>query len=260
MGWKNFWVLGGNDDGVCDAGETCGFLGGLTGDIIRSRIPIYTAPIDATLVRVILNEEPNGVYFDNVPHWEIELRLSNRFTLRIGHLGGISASLRNKILAATGIDTDVYLGPPAAILNNASIPVSAGEALALPQVLARVLPTYPGYYRGGGGSQSVPWAQMEFNIIDHVEGSDVCIYDLMEPAKKSAVQVIMDADMTNPDSPRFSPLASRQWVWGVQGVLCTAYSGNPRGFDSIHHRLGGWTRTTGNGHHGVRTVCDRKDA
>ncbi|MCK5394765.1 MAG: hypothetical protein KAJ32_02175 [Gammaproteobacteria bacterium] len=131
-GLEELLGLGGNDDGVCDAGETCGFLGGLTGNIIRSRIPIYTAPMDATLVRVILNEEPNGVYFDNVPHWEIELRLSNRFTLRIGHLGGISASLRNKILAATGIDTDVYLGPPATILNNASIPVSAGEALALP--------------------------------------------------------------------------------------------------------------------------------
>lgn len=229
---------GGNDDGICDMGESCGFFGGATGDVIRSRTPTYTAPMDATLVRVTLNEGPNGGYFDNVPHWEIELRLSGRFTLRIGHLGGISASLRDKILAATGIDTDVYLGPPATILNNAAISVSAGEALVFPQVAASEIPNHPGYYHGLG---AVPWAQMEFNIIDHVEGSDVCIYDLMEPTRKSAIQAIMDADMTNIDSPRFSPYASTQWVWGAQGVLCTVYSANPRGFNSIHDRVGGWT-------------------
>lgn len=240
-GLEELTATGGNDDGICDIGESCGFYGGPTGDVIRSRIPSYTAPMDATLVRVTLNEGPNAGYFDNVPHWEIQLSLGGHFTLRIGHLGGISASLRDKILAATGIDTDIYTGPPAHILNNAAIPVSAGEALAFPQVAAAEYMSHPGYYRGGGTAQGVPWAQMEFNIIDHAEGSDVCIYDLMEPAKKSAIQAIMDADMTNPNSPRFSPYASTQWAWGVQGVLCTVYSANPRGFNSIHDRVGGWT-------------------
>jgi len=237
-GLEELTGLGGNDDGVCDAGEICGFFGGITGDVIRSRIPTYTAPMDATLVRVTLNEGPNGSYFDNVPHWEIELRLSGRFTLRIGHLGGIAPGLRDKIFNATGIDTDVYLGPPATILNNAAISVSAGEALVFPQVTATEIMSHPGYY---GGWDSIPWAQMEFNIIDHTEGSDVCIYDLMEPTRKAAIQSIMDADMININSPRFAPYASTQWVWGVQGVLCTVYSANPRGFDSIHDRVGGWT-------------------
>jgi len=226
---------GGNGNGVCDTGEACGFWGGTMGEEISNRIPTFTSPIDATLVRVTLNAGPNAGYFGNVPHWEIELRLSNRFTLRIGHLGAIAPGLRDKILAATSIDTNTYIAPLGHVLTNGSIAVSAGEALAMPHVAAGALSgPHAGYY-------FAPWAQMEFNIIDHQEGADVCVYDLMDATTKSAIQSAMDNDMANATSPRFSPYMTTKWVWGAEGVLCPSYSPKPDDFSNLHTRFGGWT-------------------
>jgi len=151
---------GGNDDGICDSGESCAFWGGLGGDLIRSRIPTYIAPVDAKLTRLTLNSGPDPFYFDNPVHWEIDMALSSRFSLRIGHLGGIAPPLRNKILAATGIDTDSYTGPKGNLFTGKNIPIAAGEALAFPQMVAQEL--LPGYYIGGGVSNRIPWAQMEY--------------------------------------------------------------------------------------------------
>jgi hypothetical protein len=233
--------LAGDGDGVCESGETCGFPGGTNNDNIRSRIPVYAAPMAASVRRVTMNALPGSGYFDGVPHWEIELVLNPRFGLRFGHLGRIAPSLRDKILAATGINTDTYAGPLGHVLNGGAIPVAAGEALAHPQVFAIPVAGFPGYYRGGGTFPAIPWAQMEFTVLDHAESADVCVYELLDPARKAAVQLAMDADMADTASPRWGAFWPRRWTWAAQGVLCTAYSPNPRDFGSIHTNLGAWT-------------------
>ena len=233
---------GGNGDGVCDPGESCGFWGGMDGGEISNRTPTYISPMDAIVTRVTLNAGPDlsGFYFRNASHWEIELQLNSRFTLRIGHTSGIAPGLRDKILAATGINTDTYTGPPGPILVNGSIAVSAGEALSFPQLIAKEVASHPGYYRGGG-IDFPPWAQMEFVITDHQESADVCVYDIMDATTKSAIQSVLDNDMANASSPRFAPYMSTKWVWGVEGVLCPSYSPNPVDFSNLHTRFGGWT-------------------
>ncbi|MDH3452378.1 MAG: hypothetical protein OEN20_08155, partial [Gammaproteobacteria bacterium] len=226
---------GGNDDGLCDSGETCAFWGGLNGEHVRSRIPTYRAPVAARLTRLRLNSGPEPAYFDSPPHWEIDLALNARFNLRIGHLGAIAPALRDKILAATGIDTDSYTSPTGNLFTGEDIDVAAGEALALPQVFATELPGQPGYYMVS------PWAQMEFTVGDRDANADVCVYDLLAPAEKTAIQAAMAADMAEPDSFRYQAYATSRWAWSAEGLLCPVYSPRPEDFSSIHTRLGGWT-------------------
>jgi hypothetical protein len=232
---------GGNGDGNCDAGEQCGFWGGPNGEEIIARTPEYVSPMNATLSRVTFLSPPVGGYFGNPPHWEIQLELNSRFGLRIGHLAHISPELRDKILAKKGIDTDTYSGPVGNLFDNASIRVAEGEPLAEPQVFANEIPGQPGYFASGGAAGGIPWAQMEFTIGDAKAGSDVCVYDLMDPADEDAIQAVMEADMADPNSPRFGPYAATKWIWGAEGVLCPVYSADWLDYSSIHSRVGGWT-------------------
>jgi len=236
---------GGNGDGNCDNGESCGFWAGPGGNLIRDRIPTYIAPVAASLTRLRLNNGPDATYFDSVPHWEIDMALNSRYSLRIGHLGGIAPTLRDKILAATGIDTDGYTGPAGDVFTGAAINLDAGDALAFPQVFAQEIPGQPGYYRGG--HLISPWVQMEFTVADHQEDGEVCVFDLMAPAQKDDIQAAMAADMANPESQRYSAFASSQWVWRAEGLVCPVYSPKPDDFSNIHTRLGGWTERPGIG-------------
>jgi hypothetical protein len=229
---------GGNGNGNCDSGEICAFWGGLGGDQIRAHIPTYIAPVAGKLTHLRLNSGPDPTYFDTPVQWEIIMALSSRFSLRIGHIGGIAPTLRDKILAATGIDTDSYTGPTGNLFTGKEISIAAGEALAFPQVFAREL--QPGYYIGGGSMIS-PWAQMEYDVVDHQESDQVCVYDLLTPTQKAAIQDMMVADMANPDSQRYSAFSASRWVWSAEGLLCPSYSSQPNNFSSIHTRFGGWT-------------------
>ena len=60
-------------------------------------------------------------------------------------------------------------------------------------MFAREVSAASGYYIGGGSLIS-PWAQMEFTIADHQEDGEVCVYDLMAPTEKAAIQATMTAD------------------------------------------------------------------
>ncbi len=231
---------GGNDDGICDEGESCAFWGGLSGEHIESRIPVYFAPAEGTLTRVTLNTLPRPGYFGSPPHWEIQIQFNQRFSIRIGHLARISASLREKILDSTGIDTDIYVGPTGNIISDGTISVSKGELLAEPHVFATET-TQPGYYIGGGTIGSTPWAQMEFTFGDSQATSDVCVYDLLTSANKDAIQQLMENDMLDPLSIRFAPYAASQWRWRSEGVLCPVYTADWLDISNIHARVGGWT-------------------
>lgn len=239
---RDMTELAGDGDGVCDDGEVCGYWGGLSGDIIRQQTPVYKAKTDAVLRSVILHDGPSDGYFDRPQHWEIAYTIGSHYRQRIGHLASIAPDLRNKILNATGIDTDatIYSGQTTHVISSGNIPLKAGDALALPQVFAREVSGFPGYYTSFGNVP--PWAQMEFPFIDHNKSAEVCLFNLMDAAKVTDIQTAMDNDMANPDSPRYSPYANRKWLWGAEGVLCPAHtSGNPKDFSSIHTRLGGWT-------------------
>ncbi len=225
---------GGNNDGICDPGESCGYWGGLDGAEIRAKTPAYISPADAVVTRVVLAGPPR--------QWAVDLKYSPRFRSHLGEIETISAGLRDKILVATGIDTDTYFGPMGEIFTNGTIPVSKGEILAIPSVNANEIPGYPGYYRGSVAG-AIPWVAMEIFLYDDQESSYwVCAYDLMSAEDKVAIQQAMENEMNNPTSPRYASIVSSRWVWSAESVICPVYSiGDLDDFSSIHSRAGGWS-------------------
>lgn len=234
-----------NGNGICEAGDVCGFDGGINGVNIIAMQPTYVAPLDATVSWVSQDRPPGAdpIYLNGQPHWHVELQFNSRYQLVIGHLGAIAPELHDKILTATGIDTDTYTaGDGVNLINGTSIPVLQGEALAHPQLVAREVAGHPGFYLGGGTSDHFPWAQMEFFVIDNNENSNVCIYDLLSSTEQTGLTGAMIADMQSTNSPRYGGLQqSNIWKWGAEAVLCPVYAPGPdTDFSDIHTHLGGW--------------------
>ena len=242
--------LEGNGNGIRDPGETWGYPpgGDLTGDRVRDRRPVYTAPSDGVVTRVIYAVDPTGVYFDDEPHWEVELGMAGEVRFAFGHLGRIAPALRDLVLAATGTDTDIFAGPPGTDLleGHDPIAVSAGTAIAFPQILADPVPGFPGYYAGGGSFLRHPWAQIEFQVPFSLGGgrdrsADFCVYRFLSSTRKSELQDVMDADMLDTDSLRYGDAGfGTRWHWSAQGGLCQAESLLPRDFSDLYTNLGGW--------------------
>ena len=247
--------LVGDGDGVCESGETCGFWEGDGGERIRSRTPVYTAPLNGRIVKVwTFGPHPgaaDGTAYSKKNEWTIYLEFDDEYVLSIGHLSGLVPNLRDKIYSLTGKDTDTYEGPLGVdILGCETIEVAAGEELAYPMVLAIPTEGFPGYYRRG------LHAQMEFTI----QKGEIfyCNYDLMDPAEKARLQGVLDADMTNPASERYgSPPEmggidywSFKWSWGAEGRLCMFPSSDlsverppeAQDFSSIHSQMGAWIK------------------
>jgi hypothetical protein len=167
-----------NSNGVCDAGDVCGLDGGVSGAKLLAMQPTYVAPVDATVTWVSQDIAPgvDSIYLNAQPHWNVKLQFNSRYQLGMGHLGSIATELHDKILAATGIDTDTYIaGDGVNLISGHNISVVQGEALAHPQIVASEVAGHPGYYRGGGTSTNYPWAQMEFALIDNDVNTNVCV-------------------------------------------------------------------------------------
>jgi len=242
--------LDGNGNGIREPGELWGYpVGGdLTGDRVRRRRPVYIAPLDAEVRTVIYSEDPVGVYFDDEPHWRVDLGLPGGVRLSLGHVGQIASALRDLIFTATGIDTDTFAGPAGTDLlaGNDPIPVTAGTEIAFPQILADPVPGFPGYYAGGGSFLEFPWAQIEFQAPFSLgEGQDLsadfCIYRFLTGARRSELQALMDSDMFDLDSLRYRDRSfTDRWQWTAQGGLCQSESLLPRDFSDLYTNLGGW--------------------
>jgi hypothetical protein len=235
--------LEGNGNGVREAGEVWGFDGGPGGVRVRERAPLYRSPYAGEVTGIKLESPPTGIYFDDPPKWQVEVQLANGMLLVLDHVGRLAPTLRDALLAATGIDSDRYVGPPAELLGGHTVPVAAHAPLAYPQVMATPVAGHPGFYRGGGSYPDVPWAQMEFRFEGPVgDASDsVCEFAHMRPARRAALQTVLAADVANPRSRRYTaPSNPQRWVWAAETALCLAYSRSPRGFDSLHTALGGW--------------------
>lgn len=234
-----------NSNGICDPGDVCGFDGGVNGANIIAMQPTYVAPVDATVTWVSQDIAPgvDAIYLNGEPHWRVILQLNSRYQLVIGHLGAIATELHDKILAATGIDTNTYTaGDGVNLVDGVTISVSQGEALAHPQLVASEIVGHAGYYLGGGSSAKYPWAQMEFFLIDNNESSNVCIYDRLSTTEQTSLNNAMITDMQSPASPRYGGTEqSNIWKWGAEAVLCNAYSpGSDTDFSDIYTHLGGW--------------------
>ncbi len=242
--------LVGNGNGVRDPGETWGYpIGGdLSGERVRLRRPVFTAPSAGVIGKVIYNKGPTGVYFDDEPHWIVLVGLEGDVRMSFGHVGRIAAELRNLVLALTGVDTDTFNGPPGTDLLDGydPIPIAAGTELAYPQIFADPVPGFPGYYRGGGSFLNYPWAQIEFQIPYSLDqdsnlAGDFCIYRFLTTTRQDELQSVMDKDMLDSASLRYRARDfTERWRWTAQGGLCQAESPLPRDFSSLYTRLGGW--------------------
>jgi hypothetical protein len=241
--------LEGDGDGIREPGEVWGFpIGGdPTGDSIRLRRPPFIAPADGAVGYLRYEGGPSPIHFDNEPQWKIELWLPGRVRYAIGHIGRIAPPLRALVLAATGIDTDTFTGPPGTDLlaGYDPIPVTAGTELVLPQILAGPVPGHPGYWVGEGGFLEWPWAQIEFQVPFNLGGdmgADFCVYRFFSADRRAELQSVMDADMLDPDSQRYRDrLFYGRWQWTAQGGLCQAESPLPRDFSDLYTSFGGWT-------------------
>jgi hypothetical protein len=236
-------LAGGDGDGDCEPGETCGFPGGPKGDGIRDRTPLYVAPLPGVVDSIEYVRDPTGVYFDDPPQWRVRVALSNGLRLDLDHVARMAPALRAAVQAATGIDTDLFAGPEGTdVLGGATIPVAQGDALCYPQVFATAVPGFPGWY-GGGGAFDRPWAQMEFFVtapVDGVLSEDVCVFAHLPAPLRASLQAMVDADIANPLAQRFRQVGSTRWEWAAEGLLCPSYSVGPGRFEGLHERLGGW--------------------
>jgi hypothetical protein len=229
--------LAGDLDGRCEPGESCGLHGGSDGSLIRNRVPAYKAPIDGVVVRIEYNS-PNGLYFDNAPKWQVAVQLHAGHVLNFDHVGRIGASLRDKVLAATGIDTDTFAGPQGDLPGVAGITVSTDEILAYPQIVAVPVTGHPGFYGADNTGIRQPFVQMEFSLS---EGrlEKTCLYDHLPASTQSSLQAVLDADMADPTSQRFD-LTPRRWQWSAEGRLCVSYWSLPQDFSDLFTNQGGW--------------------
>jgi len=219
--------LEGDGDGIREPGEVWGYpIGGdLTGERVRRRRPLYVAPLAGEIRSVVYRAGPTGVYFDDEPHWVVDLALGGELQFTLGHLGRIAPELRALVLAATGIDTDSFAGPPGTDLlaGHLPLPIGAGAGLALPQILADPVPGHPGYFVGGGSFPEYPWAQMEFDVpLTLGEGGTLsgqfCAFRFMTRPRRLELRAVLEADMLDPDSLRYRDrFATRRWQWTAEG-------------------------------------------
>jgi hypothetical protein len=233
----------GNGNGIREPGELWGYYGGLGGERVRNRTPIYVAPAAATLHEVFYRSAPTGVYFDNVPQWAVTLEFANGARLYLDHLGSIAPTLRSRILSELGIDLAAYAGPPGVVVPSGSgFGIGAGEALARPQVMAQPIPGHPGYFAGPGPGYGVPWAQMEFKIFIEFgkDMGDSCVYEQIPRASHEGAQRVMDAQMADPSSIRYRSIQLERWLWAAEGRACMTYSEFPNDFSSLDTGFGGW--------------------
>ncbi len=236
-----------NSNGLCEPrdGDVCGLSGGMNGSSLLAGQPTYVAPVAATVTWVSQDRPPGSdpIYLNGQPHWRIEVQLNSRYTLGMGHLGSIATQLHDKILVATGIDTDTYTaGDGVNLLNGVSIDVAQGDELAHPQLVASEVTDHSGFYAGGGVTFNYPWSQIEFFLIDHSVNTNVCYYDLLSAAEKASLSNAMITEMQSTTSPRYGTFQQQnRWKWAAEAVLCPAYSpGKETDFSSIHTHLGGW--------------------
>jgi hypothetical protein len=238
----------GNEDGICDPGEACGYWGELDGSGVRNRIPVYRAVQEGRVTEVLFVNGPTGVYFDDVPQWRVKVRFDSGVDNDLDHVGSFVPALAAQIEAISGCNPNSSgicgLADETELLDGSSIPVDAGDPLCYPQAMAlEILPSYPGYYIGNGGWLNFPWIQMEFTNNAVVDSSEfnVCTYRLFASAKEDALQAAMNTDMLNPDSQRYaSGFTYPLWLWRAEGRACMNPAEMPRGFGALYSRLGAW--------------------
>ncbi len=245
----------GNEDGVCDTGEDCGYWGELDGSGVRDRIPVYRAVQDGRVTEVLFVNGPTGVYFDDVPQWRVKVRFDSGVDNDLDHVGSFVPALAAQIEVISGCNPNTWgicgLADGTELLDGSSIPVAAGDPLCFPQAMAvEILPAYPGYYVGNGGWLNYPWVQMEFTNNAVVDSSEfnVCTYRLFDSAKEHTLQAAMDVDMLNPNSQRYATgFQYAPWMWRAEGRACMNPAEIPRGFGSLYSQLGAWFERASDG-------------
>jgi hypothetical protein len=268
--------------GVCDitlvwsgSGELCGVYGGLSGELIRSRIFTYRAPYDGTVTEIRYEERPRPAsaphthYFDNVPHWSVRVSFPGGLSIRFGHLGQLTGAVRAGLIAETGIDPDTYspssvVGAPdycapaeqqceVEVLGEHVFTISAHDEIARAQTDAAPIPGHPGYYRAQIGPSIPPWSQVEFFISEQLgnRSADACVYQYLPAARRTAMAALMTADMLNPQSLRYAENGFvRPWLYRAEAELCNNNGyllRDEHDFSSIHAQLGGWYERSGAG-------------
>lgn len=247
----------GNDDGDCSAAELelggCAYWAEADGSLVRQRTPWYVASQNGLIFGMQLRAAPSGTYFDDVPHWQVAMKYDSGIEMELGHIGRIDDDVALAVFTETGCDprsweicpgvgpgTDLLLGIP-------PIPVSAGDPVAQPQVMADEVPGHPGYRVGGGGFGEYPWAQMEFNVSAVIGGQRIntCVFGLINSDRRDEYRVVMEADMVDPSSQRYRlRWEPRDWTWQAESALCNSPWQGGYDFSSLFTALGGWYERT----------------
>jgi hypothetical protein len=129
---------------------------------------------------------------------------------------------------------------------GASFTINASDEIAKAQTDAAPVPGHPGYYHAQIGPSIPPWSQVEFFMSETLgfRGADVCAYQYLPAATRTAMATTMTADMLNPQSLRYAPNSYvRPWKFRAEAELCNNggyIRRDENDFSSIHAQLGGW--------------------
>lgn len=227
-------------DGKCDPNEVCG----IEESELLARAPVYRVPDNiskATVTSVKLGNiyAPGGMYYQSPKNWTIEISACD-YTFSFTHLRKISSSLRQKLMAAGAPDPDTYATVGGDIGKGLGVTVIEGDLLGHPQIAATKIGT-SNIYTGGGGTEGVPWAQMEFTYRKgNVTGS---YYKLLSSSERSLLKNALEDEVEDPDSLRYAKYyqdSNYKWLLAAEAVLETTDTTFNGDYSSLFTNLGAW--------------------
>ncbi|MGY8758317.1 MAG: hypothetical protein ACKVJZ_02950 [Planctomycetota bacterium] len=224
------------------------YAGANPAEILHARRPMYYAPSSAIITAISYDGPTSNLYLDDEPTWTISLSFGD-IEMKLEHVGKFSPILHDFIADPDGslnIDTHTYAGPVGDIFPDGYlISAPSGIELAYPQVVASAVPGHAGYYNGEGlGSEfpDRPYVQIEFSVTAPTAGgnAEICALELLSTGLQSSFQSMLNHDIVDINSQRFSGWQDTAWQWRAESSACLSCSTLTNQLNGLYKDLGGW--------------------
>ena len=245
--------LEGDGDGICESGEICG----ISQDDLEARIVDYAAPMDGFQITGVRLEwlHATGEYYGSTEYWRITGSIA-QYEYRFGHIRGVSADLRNAMMAAGYTDPWTVHAPSDNLITGDPVILRKGQTIARPQTVAVPVAGHPGYYTGKWTTPETPWQQIEFSTYNRDTRREESFYTWLAPALEDQLAAILQAEGLNPNSFRYHQSFLIDWLWKAEMALSNQPWMDRDDYSSLFSPLGGWWETMGGPCDGISDQCD----
>ncbi len=245
----------GDNDGVCESGETCG----ITQADLEARIVDYVAPTDEFQITGVTLEwltAPDEYYGSN-EYWRVEANVG-QYHYGFIHLRDISNDLRNAMIAAGYTDPWTVHTASNDLITGGPVTLGKGQTIARPQTVAVPVPGHPGYYTGKWTTPETPWQQIEFFTYNNDTRREESFYTWLAPSLEDQLAAIFQAQGLSPTAFRFNQgfLTGTEWMWKGEMALSNQTWSDRDDYSGLFSALGAWWETMGGPCDGISNQCD----